>query len=64
MPREYEHIRDSYVSRGKSYDEAQSIAAATYNKRHPKAPITGKHEKKKHVRKKTTARILSYGRKK
>lgn len=57
MPREYEHIRDSLVSRGKGYDEAQSIAAATYNKRHPGKPVTGKKHARKH-----TPRILSYGR--
>lgn len=33
MPRMYEHIRDSYMSKGMSEDKAQSIAAATYIKR-------------------------------
>ena len=33
MPRQYEHIRDSYMKRGMSEDKAQSIAAATYIKR-------------------------------
>lgn len=32
MPRQYEHIRDSYMSKGMSEDKAQSIAAATYIK--------------------------------
>lgn len=39
MPAQYERIRDSYVARGKSYDEAQRIAAATYNKQHPTNPV-------------------------
>ena len=46
MPKEYEDIRDSYVKAGKPYDEAQAIAAATYNSRHPNSPVTG-HKKKK-----------------
>ena len=64
MPREYEQIRSSYVARGKSYDEAQSIAAATYNKRRKpgQAPVTGHHSKKR-AHKRTTPRILSYGKK-
>lgn len=32
MPKRYEAIRDSLVKSGKSYDEAQRIAAMTYNK--------------------------------
>lgn len=43
MPAEYEHIRDSYVAKGKDYDKAQAIAAATYNKRHPGHPMSGAH---------------------
>ena len=65
MPREYEHIRDSEVARGVDYDKAQSIAAATYNKRHPSAPMTGRSDPPKRAsKKKTTAHILSYGKKK
>ena len=33
MPRMYEHVKDSYMSRGMSEDKAQGIAAATYIKR-------------------------------
>jgi hypothetical protein len=33
MPRQYEAIRDRYMSKGMSEDKAQSIAAATYIKR-------------------------------
>lgn len=49
MPKEYEKIRDSLVSRGKDYDEAQRIAAATYNKRHKGNPISSidRHRSKK-----------------
>jgi len=39
MPKQYTAIRDSLVKRGYTYDEAQAIAAATYNKRHPGAPM-------------------------
>jgi hypothetical protein len=49
MPAQYEHIRDSEVARGKSYDEAQSIAAATFNKQHPDTPVTGKSEPPAHA---------------
>jgi len=35
MPKEYEAIRDSLIRAGKTVDEAQRIAAATWNKRHP-----------------------------
>jgi hypothetical protein len=47
MPREYEAIRDSLKKSGKSDKEAKSEAAAIFNKRHPNAPVTGKHEPKK-----------------
>lgn len=40
MPKEYEAMRDALVAKGKDYDTAQAIAAATYNKRHPKRPMT------------------------
>lgn len=43
MPKQYEDIRDSYVKRGTDYDEAQRIAAATYNKQHPNAPMSPAH---------------------
>lgn len=44
MPAQYEHIRDSEIARGVSYDEAQRIAAATYNKQHPGHPMNGRGE--------------------
>lgn len=47
MPKEYEAIRDSLVSRGESLKEAKRIAAMTYNKRHPKNPNPWTREKRK-----------------
>lgn len=38
MPKMYEDIRDSYVKSGKSYDEAQKLAAMTYNARRKEHP--------------------------
>lgn len=38
MPVMYEKIRDSYVKQGKSYDEAQRLAAMTYNARRKEHP--------------------------
>lgn len=48
MPKRYEAIRDQLVQSGKGYDEAQRIAAATYNKtRKPSEPsISNKPEDK------------------
>lgn len=48
MPPLYEKIRDQYVAKGKPYDKAQAIAAATYRKltgkdpRHPEKNTTEK----------------------
>ena len=39
MPKEYVHVRDSYVARGVDYDEAQRRAAAAYNAKHPGHPM-------------------------
>ena len=49
MPKKYEKIRDSYIKRGVPEDEAQRIAAATYNKQRKSGqkPVTGKHKKGK-----------------
>ena len=46
MPKEYEAIRDRLAASGTGYDEAQSTAAATYNKRHPGEPMGTKLTKK------------------
>jgi hypothetical protein len=54
MPKMYEDIRDSYVKSGKSYDEAQKLAAMTYNARrreHPDMPaLSNKPEGSKRVK--------------
>lgn len=47
MPKMYEAIRDSLIGQGKSKDEAQRIAAATYNKKHPGKPMGPHTDKKK-----------------
>ncbi len=44
MPHEYVAIRDALMKRGMSKDAAQSEAAAIYNKRHKKNPVTGKEK--------------------
>lgn len=62
MPREYEAMRDKFASGGMSYDAAQAKAARIFNSKHPGAPVTGRHGRKR-TRKKTTPRILSYGKK-
>lgn len=63
MPAQYEAMRDKFASSGMSYDAAQAKAARIYNSKHPGAPVTGHNEKKPARKKKTTAHILSYGRK-
>lgn len=61
MPKMYEAMRDKFAGGGMSYDAAQAKAARIYNSKHPGAPVTGSHGKKRAHKKKTTARILSYG---
>jgi hypothetical protein len=46
MPRQYEVIRDKLALQGMDYDKAQSHAAAIYNAKHQKAPVTGKSDGK------------------
>lgn len=50
MPKVYETIRDEYIKKGYSYDKAQSVAAATYNKMRAKnpsmEPLSNKPEEK------------------
>jgi hypothetical protein len=50
MPKMYENIRNAYVKDGKSYDEAQSIAAATYNKYRKSHPSAEKLSNKPEVK--------------
>lgn len=47
MPKQYEHIRDSYIRRGKSVKEAKKLAAMTYNARHPGHPMHPHRDKRK-----------------
>lgn len=50
MPKQYEAIRDKFISEGMSSDEAKTRAAKIYNAKHPSAPVTPawhKHKKKK-----------------
>jgi|GEM_PF-1617838 len=64
MPAAYEAMRDKFAQ-SMGYDAAQGKAARIYNAKHPGAPVTGKHHSgNKAHKKKTTAKILSYGRKK
>lgn len=55
MPKGYEKMRDAIkedllkkgMSREKADKEAKRIAAATWNKKHPKSPVTNKSHKKR-----------------
>lgn len=47
MPKQYEAIRDKFAAKGMDYDKAQAHAAAIYNAKHPKAPVTGHSDAKK-----------------
>lgn len=47
MPRQYTAMRNKFVADGMSYDAAQAKAAAIYNAKHPRAPVTGRHKPKK-----------------
>ena len=46
MPRQYEHIRDSYVKAGKPLKKAKKLAAMTYNahRKPGTPPVTGHSE--------------------
>jgi hypothetical protein len=45
MPAGYERLRDALIRKGKSEDEAKSMAAAIWNKHHKDNPVTNKkHE--------------------
>jgi len=50
MPKPYESMRDEFAEGAPvdspKYDAAQSKAAAIYNSKHKKHPVTGKHKKK------------------
>ena len=44
MPRGYEKMRDKFNREGLSYDEAQAKAAAIWNSKHPKKPVSGREK--------------------
>jgi len=50
MPKQYEAMRDKFAQGAPkdspAYNQAQSKAAAIYNSRHPKQPVTGASEPK------------------
>ena len=43
-PKAYESMRDAFKKDGLSDKAAKAKAAAIYNAKHPKAPVTGKHK--------------------
>jgi hypothetical protein len=45
MPLGYERLRDALIRKGKSEDEAKSMAAAIWNKHHKDNPVTNKPHK-------------------
>ena len=50
MPKEYLAIEREQLKKGKSKKVARRIAAATYNKRHPRHPVTIDYDKKHPVK--------------
>lgn len=46
MPKQYEAIRDKFVSQGMPLKEAKKHAAMIYNSRHPGAPVTRNSDSK------------------
>lgn len=44
MPKAYEAMRNKFKASGMSDAAAKTKAAKIYNSKHPKAPVTGKHE--------------------
>lgn len=55
MPRAYEALRDHLISQGLSVKKAQSKAAAVYNSRHPKVPVTNTLKEKEKKKKENTS---------
>lgn len=58
MPKQYEAMRDKLAAGGMNYDAAQSKAAAIYNAKHPKAPVTGNPNNEKPRGKQSALRKL------
>lgn len=50
MPKGYEEIRDSLIARGYSEKDAKRIAAATWNKHHPNAPVGRGYDQKSGIK--------------
>lgn len=46
MPKQYEAIRDKFISQGMGTKEAKTRAAKIYNSKHKENPVTGKSEDK------------------
>lgn len=46
MPEQYTRIRDALIKQGQSAAKAKQVAAATYNKQNPGAPVTRSYDKK------------------
>jgi hypothetical protein len=46
MPKQYEALRDKFKKEGLSDKAAKEKAAAIYNSKHPKTPVTGKHKRR------------------
>jgi hypothetical protein len=65
MPKQYEAMRDKFAGDAEvdspAYNRAQSKAAAIYNSKHKKKPVTGKKSKKakKKAKKGAMAGMLS-----
>jgi len=63
MPAQYERIKESELSRGKSKQEAERIAAATYNKQHPGHSLAQwrkKHHERNRNRKRAHEAVLRH----
>jgi hypothetical protein len=59
MPKAYEAMRDKFAEGAPEdspkYDRAQARAAAIYNAKHPRRPVTGKHKAKRRRRAKVSS---------
>lgn len=44
MPKQYEAMRDKFISEGMSERAAKAKAARIWNSMHPERPVTGKHK--------------------
>jgi hypothetical protein len=53
MPTKYEHIRDAYIAKGMSEEEAKKLAAMTYNSQRKagEEPVTRNYDENKETSK-------------